>query len=353
MMNFTTPRLIKDKQNKFTILFYLEGKRYRVANGKKFGIDIHPNKVPITDRFNEANNLLFRIHKALIEGWGQSTSLRDTFLKSVQNHSISIDAKETYKDSMQRTLSRLESFLKTSTIGQINIKHVTTLHCMAFLNSKCYTPNSYNTERKHLSSFFSKLFKPENITNPISSIPVLKSKPALHKPFKDVSTVLEDIKSFNENLFLCCLLTYGCLLRPHQEIRNLKWGDFSEDMKHISLSGRRNKSGRNRIVPLNPYILQYLDRKEDSLNIFTNEEKPFNKDYFKTLWSRYKAQSTVLEDLQTLYSFRHTGAIEIYKRTNNLSILQQAMGHSTLAVTLGYLRGLEIPSLRLEDMPML
>ncbi len=338
MMNFTTPRLIKDKQNKFTILFYLEGKRYRVANGKKFGIDIHPNKVPIADRFNEANNLLFRIHKALIEGWGQSTSLRDTFLKSVQNHSISIDAKETYKESMQRTLSRLESFLKTSTIGQINIKHVTTLHCMAFLNSKCYTPNSYNTERKHLSSFFSKLFKPENITNPISSIPVLKSKPALHKPFKDVSIVLEDMKSFN---------------RPHQEIRNLKWGDFSEDMKHISLSGRRNKSGRNRIVPLNPYILQYLDRKEDSLNIFTNEEKPFNKDYFKTLWSRYKAQSTILEDLQTLYSFRHTGAIEIYKRTNNLSILQQAMGHSTLAVTLGYLRGLEIPSLRLQDMPRL
>ena len=91
----------------------------------------------------------------------------------------------------------------------------------------------------------------------------------------------------------------------------------------------------------------------DTINIFTNEEKPFNKDYFKTLWSRYKAQSTILEDLQTLYSFRHTGALEIYKRTNNLSILQQAMGHSTLAVTLGYLRGLEIPSLRLEDMPRL
>ena len=29
------------------------------------------------------------------------------------------------------------------------------------------------------------------------------------------------------------------------------------------------------------------------------------------------------------------------------------MGHSTLAVTLVYLRGLETPSLRLEDMPRL
>jgi CHAT domain-containing protein len=55
----------------------------------------------------------------------------------------------------------------------------------------------------------------------------------LLKPFKDVILLLEDTKSFNENLFLCCLLTYGCLLRPHQEVRNLKWGDFSEDKKYI------------------------------------------------------------------------------------------------------------------------
>ena len=42
-----------------------------------------------------------------------------------------------------------------------------------------------------------------------------------------------------------------------------------------------------------------------------------------------------------------------FKRTNNLSILQLAIGHSTLAVTLGYLRGLEIPALRLENIPRL
>ena len=47
------------------------------------------------------------------------------------------------------------------------------------------------------------------------------------------------------------------------------------------------------------------------------------------------------------------GAIEIYKRTGSHTILQQAMGHASLAVTLGYLRGLEIPSLKLEDMPRL
>ena len=44
-----------------------------------------------------------------------------------------------------------------------------------------------------------------------------------------------------------------------------------------------------------------------------------------------------------MYLFRHTSAIEINKRINNLSILQQAMWNSALAVSLRYLRGLEIP----------
>ena len=60
----------------------------------------------------------------------------------------------------------------------------------------------------------------------------------------------------------------------------------------------------------------------------------------------------LLEQDQTLYSFRHSGAIEIYKRTGSLSKLQKAMGHSSLTVSLTYLRGLEVSELEEEDMPM-
>ena len=42
-MQFTVPRLIKDKHQHFSILFYAQGKRYRVSNGKKFGVDLHLN----------------------------------------------------------------------------------------------------------------------------------------------------------------------------------------------------------------------------------------------------------------------------------------------------------------------
>ena len=51
--------------------------------------------------------------------------------------------------------------------------------------------------------------------------------------------------------------------------------------------------------------------------------------------------------------FRHTGAIEIYKRTGSLNKLQKAMGHSSLKISLTYLRGLEVEDLKEEDMPMI
>ena len=59
------------------------------------------------------------------------------------------------------------------------------------------------------------------------------------------------------------------------------------------------------------------------------------------------------EQDQTIYSFRHSGAIETYKRTGSLSKIQKTMGHSSLAVSLTYLRGLEVSDLEECDMPVM
>ena len=80
--------------------------------------------------------------------------------------------------------------------------------------------------------------------------------------------------------------------------------------------------------------------------------KSANPDYFKTLWSRFKKVSKLIGQDQTLYSFRHSWAIDIFKRTGSITKLQKAMGHSSINVSLTYLRGLEIPELTEEDMPV-
>jgi len=54
----------------------------------------------------------------------------------------------------------------------------------------------------------------------------------------------------------------------------------------------------------------------------------------------------------TLYSFRHSGAIEIFKRTGAITKLQKAMGHSSLNESLTYLKGLELHELKEQELPM-
>jgi len=101
------------------------------------------------------------------------------------------------------------------------------------------------------------------------------------------------------------------------------------------------------------YIKELLNKEDNNLNIFTGTTKAPNPDYFKTIWGRFKKVSKLLQQEQTLYSFRYTGAIEIYKRTGSLSKLQKAMGHSSLAVSLTYLRCLEVSELEESDMPVI
>jgi integrase len=56
---------------------------------------------------------------------------------------------------------------------------------------------------------------------------------------------------------------------------------------------------------------------------------------------------------QTLYSLRHSGAIAVYEKTKNIKILQTVMGHSDMATSLTYLRGLEVNELDVAVLPEL
>jgi integrase len=139
---------------------------------------------------------------------------------------------------------------------------------------------------------------------------------------------------------------------PKSEVQNFfKYGNTTMTAFAENNNIRKTKVG-NRIVPVPSYIRELLNKGDNNLNIFTETTKAPNPDYFKTIWGRFKKVSKLLEQDQTLYSFRHSGAIEIYKRTGSLSKLQKAMGHSSLAVSLTYLRGLEVSELEEEDMPM-
>jgi integrase len=65
-----------------------------------------------------------------------------------------------------------------------------------------------------------------------------------------------------------------------------------------------------------------------------------NADYFKTRWGKKVRGVFSLKPNQTLYSIRHTAAVEMYHKTKDVALIQRMMHHSSMEVTIGYLRSL-------------
>mgnify|MGYP006110742999 FL=1 len=337
---------------KVFLSFYINNKRVRLYNGKRIKSTTNPNSFPIKDRFKVGNLLAAEVYKYITQGGilkeyrsktivsGELTDFE--YLKEALENKINGGYSAKYVTTLRYIYNEILKKNKSKNINPKTLKEII---------GHYPTNTSKNTIRRHINALINEAKHLGMETNPMRGIKSFKSKAVLHKPFGNVKAVLEDIKSYNKNLYLCCLLTYGCLLRPHREVRELTWGDFTGDLKFIKLSGERNKSGKNRVVPVPVFVREVLNKHNHSINIFSETEEPYNPDYFKTLWGKYKKQSNALEAGQTLYSFRHSGAIEIFNRTGSLVKLQQTLGHSSINVSLTYLRGLEVTELIEEDMP--
>ena len=319
-----------------------------MSNGKKISVPLYPNDYPKNQRKKKTDELASLVYDYLLSNDYSFAESSKPFSLDHFDEVIKAKLTEPLSPKYILTLESLSKLLREQikVNGDIGIEFTNKL----LKSYKNHT--SFNTIRRHLNVLLNHLKENGFNANPTSLKP-LKQTETLHKPITKLNEVLEDIRSYNHNLYLCALFTYCCLLRPHREIRLLKWKDFSDDLKYVSVDGSRVKSKRNRIVPIPEVIRSSLLVGQPDHFIFTNSPIEFNADYFKTLWSRYKKQSIVIDKEVTLYSFRHTGAIDLFKRTGSITKLQSAMGHSSINVSLTYLRGLEVPELTEEDMPML
>ena len=352
-MSIMYPKVRSDSENRIYIEFYQKNKRYRLFNGSKINSKIHPNSYPISERTKIGHLLASEVYQFLMSGLTLKQLKVSNLIKPnmTDKDYLTVALNNKLKENYSKKYKSMLQFIFTKLVQELRDSPIQPLHIETVLN-KYNSESSYNTYRLRLCSLINEARNTGMGSNPMEGIKAKKTKAKLHKPYNDIRLILDEIKLFNDNLYLCCIMTYGCLLRPHREIRELKWSDFSDDLGYIHLSGNRNKSGKNRIVPVPIYIRELLIKGQPQHNIFTDTIRPLNEDYFKTLWSRFKRVSKLLEQGQTLYSFRHSGAIEIFKRTGSITKLQKAMGHSSINVSLTYLRGLEIAELKEEDMPM-
>jgi integrase len=356
-----TPRVTKKNQTEYLISFWYNNKRYRFSNGDPIDLNLSPNISPLKDRQKNADVLCSAFTLAIRNGWRPSVLKEEVITicsisKRALKRKLSLDYSNSYKKDLIYTERLWSEFLQSKRLANKPLKELKVDMVRDFIYEYAPSPASMANLKRNISALLKDELESNGIVLNFSRIKLPKVPQQLHKLIDDVGALLSDIKEFNVSLYLCCLMTYTMLLRPHREVRCLSFRDFNSDFTQVSLSGSKVKSKRNRVVPVPVVVRDELTRRftgNRNANVFTLKEEDYNGDYFKTLWSRYKRQSHLLEKDQTLYSFRHTGAINVFEKTGSLLKLQQVMGHSSMTVSLTYLRGLEVSNLDVEDLPEL
>ena len=353
----------KDLKKRSYIYIKIGKQKYKEYTGIKLGLEIKPNSCnSLTERDQALKTLEYEFRKAiefgkypLAKNLSKTLTVNNTTLKELIEIAINNKKKANlsirYIKNLENLAKRLLAFLTDAELSD-TINNLRRYRIQEFMNLFNSSASNYMTYRRHIKAIFGEIDKDfEFNTSIITRTDKRKATPKLHKIYSDeqLEKVLDFLKQQHSDLYLCCLMSYGCLLRPHNEIRLLKKEHIRHDATEIHLSGNENKGKKIRIVPIPKYVQSIITEKIASLshgeNIFTGRLEPNNPYYFSTAWTRIfqiMEKKGIIEKNQTIYSFRHTAAVNVYKKTKNLHILQQLLGHSDMIVTLKYLRGLGV-----------
>lgn len=262
---------------------------------------------------------------------------------------LASDVSRQHKDNLRYVYNHFMSYLGEEGRAQ-PLRELSTPKVEAFLHQFSTSATHYMNKRRDLSVLFNTAGR--LIDQTLLAVRRTESrriKATLHLAYEkeQLQPVLDFLKASSIHLYRCCLMTYGCLLRPHEEIRLLTKKHFKADNTEIHLGGRENKGGRVRVVYVPDYVRAELDpilehiKRDD--NIFSLVKEPFGEFYFNKQWTREKKKLLshgLIYPKQTLYSFRHSAAIDVFRRTKDVYMVQKMMGHSSVTVTLKYLRSL-------------
>jgi len=273
----------------------------------------------------------------------------ESLFKQALDKKLASDVSRQHKDNLRYVYNHFMTYLGPE--GRAKpLRELSTSQVEAFLHQFETSATHYMNKRRDLSVLFNtagRLIDQSFMT--VRKTESRRVKATLHQAYEkeQLQPVLDFLKASHRNLYRCCLMTYGCLLRPHEEIRLLTKKHFKANYTEIHLGGSENKGGRVRVVYVPDYVRLELEpvleqiKRDD--NIFSLMKEPFNDCYFSKQWTREKKKLLshgLVYPKQTLYSFRHSAAINVFRRTKDVYMVQKMMGHSSVTVTLKYLRSL-------------
>ena len=212
---------------------------------------------------------------------------------------------------------------------------------------------TYNNYLSDFSILFNWLLKKKAIKeNPATGIAKLKTIAHKHTAFNDEQIKMiysECEKRGEDSLLLFIQFIYYTLARPGNELRFIKVKQIDLAMNRIFIPGEISKNSRDEYIPIAPPLRAAIEQSgrmgaDPEFYFFGRagkpSAKPGNRLYF------YRRLRKILEAKKmdgshySIYSFKHSGAINLYTATKDIKLLQRLCRHQSLEMTNIYLRDL-------------
>lgn len=186
--------------------------------------------------------------------------------------------------------------------------------------------------------------------NPASKIGKLKVSIGKNLAFsqKEKAILIETIKKEDKELYLFICFVYYTMIRPN-EVRFLKVKDIMNDKVYIDELLAKNNISEYVVIP--EHFQKIL--KEFSIRDYPKERFVFHypsspkgtstfypENHFYNRFKSYLKRLNMME--HTLYSWRHTAAIDAHNANIPIDFIRQQLRHKSLETTMIYLKSLGV-----------
>lgn len=216
-----------------------------------------------------------------------------------------------------------------------------------------------------LHTFFEYLLKTKKVigSNPVTEIPKLGEKrdeAARPIPERDRRILIEHMREYDPQLLMVCQLEYYCAIRPN-ECRQIRIRDINLETATITVRQDISKNGLTETVSIPRQLMEQLEQEQidkypSEWFLFSGDGMPgknmLGKNTFRYRFDKIR-DKLGLSKRYKLYSFKHTGGVNLVNAGVNTWELQRHFRHKSVDTTEKYIRrnfGMKSKLIR-EDFP--
>jgi integrase len=336
-----------------------ETKGELIRKRKKISLDFQDKK----SRTNEGNRLIAIINNLLKKGYHykkvepqDQTKIEEsnTDLITVLNYLIKVLSSSLAPKTIityQSAVNKLELYTHNSRPKVADFTAAHAVNFRDFLTTQAgNSPRTANNTMQHLQALYSHYMeRVGSKENPFKVRSLKETVTSKNHAFTDEhrKVVEEYMLEHEPELYLITRFIYLAFIRPG-ELLQIRISDLSLDKNYITVSGKVSKSGKNEtaqiIMPLRGEIIKRVDFSRPDKLIFGTGMRPGYTECAKQV--PFRRHEKVLKACglgdsgYTLYSWKHTGAVNAYRAGVGIKELQSMLRHSSVQITDIYLKSL-------------